>query len=111
MSITVSFWVNVLIHRRGVNLQTANQMALHTQTGCTVPDGVTQTGHTGVKNCDNASSTGAGCTVIDANTNSYGQPFADAGGGVWVTEFAATGINIWFFSVSITGLMQPAFLI
>lgn len=82
----------------GVNLQTANQMALHTQGTCTQATGVTQTGHTNVQNCDNNSSSGAGCTVIDANTDSYGAPFAAAGGGVWVTEFADSGINIWFYS-------------
>ncbi|CCA69113.1 related to endo-1,3(4)-beta-glucanase [Serendipita indica DSM 11827] len=81
-----------------VNLMTANQMALHTESGCAQADGVTQTGITQVKNCDNNGSNGAGCTVLDANTNSYGEPFAAAGGGVWVTEFAKTGINIWFFS-------------
>jgi len=81
-----------------VNLQPANQMALHTQTGCTQATGITQTGTTGNPNCDNNSSSGAGCTVIDANANSYGAPFAAAGGGVWVTEFAETGVNIWFFS-------------
>ncbi len=73
-------------------------MALHTEAGCTQADGVTQTGITQVKNCDNNGSSGAGCTVLDANANSYGAPFAAAGGGVWVTEFAKTGINIWFFS-------------
>lgn len=80
-----------------VNLQTANQMALHTTTGCTKAN-ATQTGTTGNANCDNNSSTGAGCTVIDPSPDSYGAPFAAAGGGVWVTEFAETGINIWFFS-------------
>jgi hypothetical protein len=82
----------------GVNLQTANQMALHTIAGCTQATGVTQTGTTGNVNCDNNSSAGAGCTVIDANANSYGAPFAAAGGGVWILEFATTGVNMWFFS-------------
>jgi hypothetical protein len=82
----------------GVNLQTKNQMALHTHSGCTQAEGVTQSGTTGNRNCDGGQSGGAGCTVIDANENSYGAPFAAAGGGVWVTEFADTGVNIWFFS-------------
>lgn len=82
----------------GVNLQTVNQMALHTETGCSQADGVVQTGTTNVKSCDNNSTSGAGCTVLDPSTNSYGAPFAAAGGGMWVTEFAETGVNIWFFS-------------
>jgi hypothetical protein len=69
-------------------------MALHTQAGCTQATGVTQTGKTGQVNCD----TGSGCTVIDANADSYGAPLAAAGGGAWILEFATTGINIWFFS-------------
>jgi hypothetical protein len=81
-----------------VNLQTANQMALHTIAGCTQATGVTQTGTTGQVNCDNNSSAGAGCTVIDANADSYGAPLAAAGGGVWILEFATAGINIWFTS-------------
>lgn len=36
--------------------------------------------------------------MTDPRTNSYGAPFAAAGGGVWVTELATTGVNIWFFS-------------
>ncbi|KIM25375.1 glycoside hydrolase family 16 protein [Serendipita vermifera MAFF 305830] len=82
----------------GVNLQTVNQMALHTVSGCTQAEGITQTGTTNVRSCDGNSSSGAGCTVVDPSTNSYGAPFAAAGGGMWVTEFATTGVNIWFFS-------------
>jgi hypothetical protein len=82
----------------GVNRQTKNQMALHTTAGCIQAAGVTQTGNTDQANCDDNRNGGSGCTVIDVNENSYGAPFAAAGGGVWVTEFADTGINIWFFS-------------
>lgn len=77
-------------------------MALHTHTGCTQAESVTQTGTTNVRSCDGdlgtGSVSGAGCTVTDPSTNSYGAPFAAAGGGMWVTEFATTGINIWFFT-------------
>ncbi|TBU31749.1 concanavalin A-like lectin/glucanase domain-containing protein [Dichomitus squalens] len=68
----------------GVNLMTANQMALHTSSGCTV-DGT---------DC----SSGAGCTVMEKKDSSYGQAFAAAGGGVWATQLDTTGINIWFWS-------------
>ncbi|KAG8838593.1 hypothetical protein FS842_010068 [Serendipita sp. 407] len=81
-----------------VNLMSQNQMALHTVAGCSQAEGITQTGTTNVRNCDAEGSNGAGCTVMDPSPNSYGAPFAAAGGGVWVTEFAETGVNIWFFS-------------
>ncbi|RDX50093.1 hypothetical protein OH76DRAFT_1349667 [Lentinus brumalis] len=67
-----------------VNLMPANQMAIHTSTGCT------QSG----TDC----SQGAGCTVGEKAANSYGSAFASAGGGVWATQFDTTGINIWFWS-------------
>lgn len=44
----------------GVNRMTYNQMALHTQEGCTAATGVTQTGQAGSSNCTE----GAGCTVV-----------------------------------------------
>jgi hypothetical protein len=86
-------------------------MALHTITGCSQAAGVTQTGTTNVQTCDSNSTSGAGCTVIDPSTNSYGAPFAAAGGGMWVLEFAETGVNIWFFTrasipSSLTGSSQ-----
>ena len=34
----------------------------------------------------------------DPDPNSYGAAFAAAGGGVFVTEFAETGISCVFFS-------------
>ena len=83
----------------GVNLATRNQMTLHTTSGCTQPQNVTQTGTQVSTNCDYSQIGNSGCTVQDSNTASYGAAFARAGGGVWVTEFAETGINIWFFSV------------
>jgi len=82
----------------GINLATRNQMSLHTTAGCTQPQGVTQTGTQGNTNCDYSQNGNAGCIVQDSNTASYGAAFAQAGGGVWVTEFAETGINIWFFN-------------
>ncbi|KAI0791069.1 concanavalin A-like lectin/glucanase domain-containing protein [Abortiporus biennis] len=82
----------------GINLQEANQMALHTFAGCTAATGTTQTGITGDTNCN--STTGSGCTVGESNTNSFGANFASSGGGVWATQFDASGIFIWFWSRS-----------
>jgi len=77
-----------------VNLMTNNQMALHTLPGCMKTTGSVQSGTDGSLNC----STGAGCIVAEASSNSAGSSFAQAGGGVWATQFDASGVFIWFWS-------------
>jgi len=81
-----------------INLQTRNQMALHTTGGCvhiTPPDqkGSSQGGDSGA-DC----STAAGCVVAETAPNSYASGFAAAGGGVWATQFDVSGIYIWYWS-------------
>ena len=49
--------------------------------------------------CSSLANSNSGCTVVDKSTASYGAPFAAAGGGVFATELAETGISIWFFTV------------
>ncbi|KAF8582567.1 glycoside hydrolase family 16 protein, partial [Ramaria rubella] len=67
----------------GVNLMTQNQMALHTEPGVS----------------DEAGPLAAGCTVLDTtNQATFGQSFAQAGGGVWATQFDVAGIFIWFWN-------------
>ena len=48
----------------GVNLMGQNQMALHTNTGCTQLTPQNQTGQSGNTNCSQAAAEGAGCTVV-----------------------------------------------
>ncbi len=74
-------------------------MTIHTGPGCSISQGVSQTGTTLRTDCG-PSSDNAGCSVLEANTKSYGKPFADSGGGVWVTQFDTSGIRIWFVPVS-----------
>ena len=50
--------------------------------------------------CSIYANSNEGCIITNPTNLSYGAPFAAAGGGVWVTEFAPNGINIWFFTVS-----------
>lgn len=72
----------------GVNLMTANQMALHTRDGCELTGPGSETGQSGgTLNCSLAS----GCTVTETQDNSFGQGFAQAGGGVFATQFDASG--------------------
>ena len=63
-------------------------MALHTLTGCTRASGTDQTGVAGPTDC----APKTGCTVGEAQPNSFGQAFADNGGGVWATMFDNSGI-------------------
>ena len=55
-------------------------------------------------NCDYQANFNEGCVVTDPNPNSYGEAFAQAGGGIFVTEFAETGISwvdLFFFVVMV----------
>lgn len=86
----------------GVNTQSVNQMTLHTSDGCTINN----SGFTGTLETSNCyveasgQSTNAGCGILSSNTQSYGDGFNSAGGGVYATEWTSSGINIWFFSSS-----------
>ena len=86
----------------GVNMQYKNQMALHTGPHCSTPNNINfyQTGNAQSRDCNSYSGHNEGCTVTDANPASYGKAFADAGGGVWVTQLETSGIKIWFVPVS-----------
>jgi len=84
----------------GVNLNGNNQMTLHTNPGCTHDPNAGETGSLGsVSDCNSANGANgnAGCSVIDTNTQSYGDNFNNNGGGVWATQWLGTGISIWFF--------------
>ena len=71
-----------------INLQSENQMALHTLPGCTHSTPPDQTGVDDSLDC----SSSAGCTVHESAPNSAGPGFNDAGGGVWATQFDTSGI-------------------
>ncbi|KAF8529327.1 hypothetical protein BU17DRAFT_80556 [Hysterangium stoloniferum] len=83
-----------------VNMMPNNQMALHTQPGCTL-DTSPSNQYTGIQNsteCSFLFNQNQGCVIQNPNSTSYGAGFAAAGGGVFVTEFAHTGVAIWFFT-------------
>lgn len=73
----------------GVNMMTTNQMALHTQSGCSLSSTATMTGKAGTTDC----SSGTGCTVDETQANSYGSSFNSAGGGVWAMQLETSGIR------------------
>ncbi|KIJ54491.1 glycoside hydrolase family 16 protein [Sphaerobolus stellatus SS14] len=83
----------------GVNLVAHNQMALHTTSGCMLSqsDNPLMTGLINSTDCNSEANSNQGCVVTDPRTDSYGEAFAKQGGGMFVTEFAPSGIAIWFF--------------
>jgi len=81
----------------GVNLMPNNQMAIHSTPGCTKTDPSTQTRQSSGTDC----SQGSGCIVAEKQPNSYGNAFAQAGGGVFAAQFDISGIYMWFWSVSL----------
>lgn len=81
----------------GVNLQTTNQMTLHTSSGCTLGQPMQATGKVVGTNCDASVNGNAGCGVSDPRTSSYGKGFNSGNGGVFATLWDNTGIKIWFF--------------
>ncbi|KAF7968294.1 hypothetical protein HWV62_31039 [Athelia sp. TMB] len=84
----------------GVNQLVQNSMTLHTEPGCTQVSPVQSSTLVNSTDCSYESNGNQGCIVTDPSTASYGAGFAAAGGGVFVTEYASTGISIWFFSRS-----------
>jgi len=83
----------------GVNQVTMNQMGLHTAAGCTHTNTSLQTSTLiNSTDCDIAANSNEGCIITNPTTKSYGAGFAQAGGGIFVTEFAPSGISIWFFT-------------
>ncbi|KAI0047741.1 glycoside hydrolase family 16 protein [Auriscalpium vulgare] len=77
-----------------VNIMGNNQYALHTTPGCFQPEGAWQTGASGPRDCSKPT----GCVVSETKPNSFNAGFAQAGGGVWATQFDVAGIFIWYWS-------------
>jgi beta-glucanase (GH16 family) len=83
----------------GVNTQSTNHMALHTSDGCSINDSGFS-GYLSTSNCY-AEAEGqypnSGCAIEGSTTQSYGDGFNQAGGGVYATEWTSDAINVWFF--------------
>jgi hypothetical protein len=82
----------------GVNMVTRNQMGLHTDDGCKVVNPIQSSTLINSTDCSVHANNNLGCITTNPSPQSYGEAFAAAGGGIFVTEFATPGISIWFFS-------------
>ena len=83
----------------GVNLQSSNQMTVHTNAGCEISN-TGMTGTVNTTNCDTNApnqAKNAGCSVRSQSTNNFGAGFNSIGGGVYATEWTSDAISIWFF--------------
>jgi len=91
----------------GVNLDTQNQMTLHTRAGCLHPTLATgaQTGTMGATDCSQA-----GCTVLETKDNSFGQGFVQNGGGVYAAKFDISGFVEFIFRCTSIDFLSPSIL-
>ncbi|WVN91074.1 uncharacterized protein L203_106321 [Cryptococcus depauperatus CBS 7841] len=101
-SVWPGFWTRGEIDiSEGINNRQTNMIALHTSPTagrCTLTASSSMRGQVTFNNCDNTQNSGGGCTVTDPDTKSYGEGFAQNGGGVYVAEWAKDGVRVWFLS-------------
>ena len=72
-------------------------MALHTTAGCTQVNPVQSSTLINSTDCNYQTNSNQGCITTDPSYASYGEGFAQAGGGVFVTEMSAeNGIKCVF---------------
>ncbi|KIW30269.1 uncharacterized protein PV07_06024 [Cladophialophora immunda] len=84
----------------GVNSQTSNNMAMHTDAGCTITNTGAFSGTLETDDCDTTAPdqpSNAGCSMRSQDTTSFGNGFNSNGGGVYATEWTSEAISIWFF--------------
>lgn len=83
----------------GVNLNTENQMTLHTSDDCTIQNSGFS-GNLVTSNCyvdAPGQSTNQGCSIQDPSEASYGAGFNSNGGGVFATVWGSSSIDIYFW--------------
>ena len=87
----------------GINNQAHNQMTLHsgTSNACTisVTGSKAFTGSVLNTNCYSTETADAGCSILDADTSSFGYGFNDADGGVFAFLWDnSAGMSMWHFA-------------
>ncbi|GAB1519241.1 hypothetical protein RhiTH_002307 [Rhizoctonia solani] len=82
----------------GVNGYVRNQASLHTAVGCTISNDYGSTGTLAAStNCAAEETGNMGCGQLSTQSNSYGKPFNDNGGGVYALLWQSTGVSVYFF--------------
>lgn len=85
----------------------SSQSSLHTEPGCTVVNAVQTSTLVNSTDCSFQANDNEGCVIENPDPNSYGAAFAAGGGGIFVTEFAETGIS--YVVISPTVIVCPRF--
>ncbi|KAJ7132809.1 glycoside hydrolase family 16 protein [Mycena crocata] len=88
----------------GVNRNSDNLGSLHTTSNCSMNPTRNQRGRTVSTTCDASVNFNQGCGVEFTKPNSYGQGFNSNGGGWFVMSRSSTGIYMWFWSRSDSGV-------
>ncbi|OCL10789.1 glycoside hydrolase family 16 protein [Glonium stellatum] len=82
----------------GVNLNTYDQVTLHTSSGCVPAIGSGGQSGTPTGNADCGAGGGyTGCGVASGSATSYGTAFNANGGGVYATLWTSSAIEVWYF--------------
>jgi len=80
----------------GVNLNTQNQMTLHTGPGCAPQTSASDyTGQQLGTTCPSSDGSNAGCAYLNPSNTSYGDGLNKAGGGVFAMHWDGSGVYIW----------------
>ncbi|KAF2709727.1 glycoside hydrolase family 16 protein [Pleomassaria siparia CBS 279.74] len=83
----------------GVNLNTYNQVTLHSSGGCVPTVGAGGQSGQPIGNADCGANGGfVGCGV--QSNSGYGNSFNDNGGGVYAALWVSSGIKVWYFASS-----------
>lgn len=70
-----------------------SEISLHTEPGCSIVNSTQTSTIINSTDCSYLANSNSGCGIAVPDPKSYGAAFAAAGGGVFVTEFAATAIS------------------
>ena len=90
----------VRAYAEGVNLNTQNQVTLHSGAGCTLPQTVDALAHIISTTCESSNGDNSGCAYQQTETNSFGHAFNMMAGGVFAHTLETEGISMWFFNRS-----------
>lgn len=78
---------------------TNSEVSLHTEPGCSIVKSTQTSTIVNSTDCSYLANSNSGCGIEVPDPKSYGAGFAAAGGGVFVTEYAATAISYVVFKV------------
>lgn len=82
----------------GINLNTENQITLHSGPGCTLNNTAKTTASVQGTECTSSPGADAGCAYAQQDPRSFGEGFNQAGGGVFAHLWNTDGVTVWFFS-------------